>query len=98
MIEDGLVDEVKKLIKRYGTKQKAFDAIGYREIIEYLNGKITLAEAIDMINKNTWHYARRQMTWFKRNQNIHWIADNKKTKLMQIIKNFCVNKSKSVLI
>ncbi len=97
MIEGGLVDEVKKLIKRYGLNQskgligrtdfetksvlgtlpKAFDAIGYREIIEYLNGKITLAEAINMINKNTWHYARRQMAWFKRNQQIVWVKNQK---------------------
>ncbi|OGN04493.1 MAG: tRNA (adenosine(37)-N6)-dimethylallyltransferase MiaA [Candidatus Yanofskybacteria bacterium RIFCSPHIGHO2_01_FULL_44_17] len=73
MVRDGLVLEVKKLIKKYGAKQKAFDAIGYREVIDYLNSKITLAEAISFINKNTWHYARRQMTWFKKNKEIRWI-------------------------
>ncbi len=73
MIREGLVEEVKKMVKKYGLDCKAFDAIGYREIIDYLRGKISLTEAVELMNKNTWHYAKRQMTWFKRNKNIHWI-------------------------
>ncbi len=77
MVKNGLVDEVKSLIKKYGLNCKAFDAIGYREIIDYLKNRISLAEAIEQMDKNTWHYARRQMTWFKRNQKIHWIKTPK---------------------
>ena len=82
MLDDGLIQEVKKLIKKYGETQKPFDAIGYREIIDYLNGKKNLSEAEDLINKNSWHYAKRQITWFKRNKQIHWIKDKKEAFLL----------------
>ena len=86
MIEDGLVTEVKKLIKKYGDTQKPFDAIGYREIIDYLKNRKTLSEAVDLINKNSWHYAKRQITWFKRNKQIKWIEDKKEA--FSLTKNF----------
>ena len=87
MIEDGLVEEVKRLIKMYGYDCKAFDAIGYREIIDYLKGKISLAEAVGLIDKNTWHYAKRQMTWFRKNKNINWIKNLKEATFL-VEKNF----------
>ncbi|MBI2623193.1 MAG: tRNA (adenosine(37)-N6)-dimethylallyltransferase MiaA [Candidatus Liptonbacteria bacterium] len=71
MLRDGLVEEVRGLYKKYG-KVKALDAIGYREIIEYLEGKIPLDEAIRQMKLNTWRYARRQMTWFRKSKNIRW--------------------------
>ncbi len=82
MIKEGLVEEVEKLVKKYGPDCKAFDAIGYREIIDYLKEKISLIEAIEQINKNTWHYAKRQMTWFRRNKNINWIKNYKEVLLL----------------
>lgn len=67
MISDGLVEEVKNLILQYGIcKTPAFEAIGYKEIIEYLNGAISLDEAIAKIKLNTRHYAKRQISYFKR--------------------------------
>lgn len=86
MIRDGLVDEVKKLVKKYGYAPKAFDAIGYREIIDIFKNKTTLAEAEDLINKNTWHYAKRQMTWFNKNPAIHWFGASQKLARGKIIK------------
>ncbi len=77
MIEKGLVKEVKSLIKKYGPDQQAFDAIGYREIIEYLNNKTTLEQATKIMKTNTSHYAKRQMTWFKRDKRIYWIKNRK---------------------
>jgi tRNA dimethylallyltransferase len=77
MLKNGLVKEVKILLKKYGPQCRAFDAIGYREIIDYLNGKISLTEAEDLINKNTIHYAKRQMTWFKKDKRIRWVKDPK---------------------
>ncbi len=72
MIRDGLAEETKKLYEKYGYA-KALEAIGYREIIEHLNGKISLDEAIRQIKLNTWHYAKRQMTWFRHQlKDIHW--------------------------
>ncbi|MGA2418015.1 MAG: tRNA (adenosine(37)-N6)-dimethylallyltransferase MiaA [Candidatus Staskawiczbacteria bacterium] len=78
MIKNGLINEVKELIKKYGDNQQAFDAIGYREIIEYLNNKLTLEQATEIIKINTWHYAKRQMTWFKRDKKIHWVKNYRK--------------------
>ncbi len=66
MMNDGLVAEVKKLTNKYGYKCKSFDAIGYREIIAYLKKKITLEEAVKQMENNTWHFAKRQITWFKK--------------------------------
>ncbi|OGE76197.1 MAG: tRNA (adenosine(37)-N6)-dimethylallyltransferase MiaA [Candidatus Doudnabacteria bacterium RIFCSPHIGHO2_02_FULL_48_21] len=71
-IKNGLVKEVKNLIKRYGKKPQAFDAIGYREVIAYLEKKITFKEAIAQIKKNTWYFAKRQNTWFRKLP-INWI-------------------------
>ena len=73
MLKAGLLKEIKSLIKKYGSDQKAFDAIGYREIINYLNSAITLKKAIELIKKNTQAYARRQSTWFKKDKRIHWV-------------------------
>ncbi len=81
MIREGLVDEVKNLTKKYGNQQ-AFDAIGYREIIDFLNKKITLEQATKAIKINTWHYAKRQMTWFNRDKKIHWIKNQKESEIL----------------
>jgi tRNA dimethylallyltransferase len=74
MLQDGIVAEVEDLVKKYGKTCAAFDAIGYREIVDYLDGKISLEQATDVIKHNTWHYAKRQMTWFRKDKNIRWIA------------------------
>lgn len=67
MVQGGLVDEVKGLVEKYGICQNsAFQAIGYKEIIQYLQGNCTLEEAIDLIKINTRHYAKRQISYFKR--------------------------------
>ncbi|MFH1181126.1 MAG: tRNA (adenosine(37)-N6)-dimethylallyltransferase MiaA [bacterium] len=78
MMEDGLMKEVKKLVRLYGKNLPAFDAIGYKEIIDYLTKKISLAEAVERIKKNTRHFAKRQMTWFKKDKRIKWIEDYRK--------------------
>ncbi len=123
MIKNGLVDEVKKLVKKYGERQIAFDAIGYREIIHYLaadqrglntdlrgqnklqrrsapapldsfasNGvnlrqsARNLKEVVDMIKKNTWSFAKRQMTWFRGDKEIKWVK--KEGEAFRLAKNF----------
>lgn len=77
MVKDGLIKEVKDLVKKYGANQQAFDAIGYREIIEYLNNKTTLEQSTEAMKMNTWHYAKRQMTWFQKDKKIRWIKNQK---------------------
>lgn len=69
MITAGLVDETKKIYSQYPDKNTpALTGIGYKEIIQYLDKQITLPEATELIKKNTRHYAKRQMTWFRRMQ------------------------------
>lgn len=85
MVRSGLVNEIKGLVKRYGKNCKVFDAIGHREIIDYLGGKISLAEAIEQINKNTWYYVRRQVTWFRGNKKILWFNLTEKSAQAEIL-------------
>jgi tRNA dimethylallyltransferase len=71
MINDGLVEEV-RLLKGY-SHVNALQTVGYSEIFEHLDGKISLAAAIEEIKKNTRQYAKRQMTWFKKENEINWV-------------------------
>ena len=89
MMKMGLVKEVKKLIKVYNKNLPTFDAIGYREIIDYLNKKHSLAEAIEKIKKNTWHFTKRQMTWFKKDERIHWVKNRQEAE--KLVKKFLEN-------
>lgn len=83
MISDGLVEEVKNLLpfKKYN----ALQTVGYKEIIEYLENKISLDEAIDIIKKNTRNYAKRQMTWFRKMKNITWFEAAETEKIIQYL-------------
>lgn len=75
MVELGLINEVKHLLDSgiLSTASTAAQAIGYKEIIHYLNGETSLEEAIENVKRESRRYAKRQMTWFSRNDNIHWI-------------------------
>lgn len=71
MVQDGLVEEVSSL-KGY-RDVNALQTVGYSEIFEHLDGRMSLPIAIEEIKKNTRQYAKRQMTWFKKDKEIHWI-------------------------
>ncbi|HKM03882.1 MAG TPA: tRNA (adenosine(37)-N6)-dimethylallyltransferase MiaA [Lachnospiraceae bacterium] len=74
MIEDGLLDEVLRLQKAGCTRENmSMQGIGYKEIISYLEGEITLEEAINLIKRDTRHFAKRQLTWFRREKDVIWI-------------------------
>ncbi|MEE0435508.1 MAG: tRNA (adenosine(37)-N6)-dimethylallyltransferase MiaA [Peptococcaceae bacterium] len=73
MIENGLVEEVEMLLKQgYNKETQALKAIGYKEIIAYLDGQLSLDEAVALLKKNTRHFAKRQLTWFRRDPNLTW--------------------------
>ncbi len=72
MMRTGLLKEVKRLVKKYGVNCEALNAIGYREIIDCLHGTISLEDAVARIKTNTWRYAKRQMTWFRKDRETHW--------------------------
>lgn len=80
MIKKGLIEEVSRLVGTYGLcDTSAFQAIGYKEIIGYLNGAYPLDEAIDKIKLNTRHYAKRQITYFKKMNVFEYINVEGKT-------------------
>ena len=72
MFNQGLVDEVKNLYKIYGEKLYKLNIIGYNEVIDYINAKISLDEANYRIKLNSRHYAKRQFTWFKADKEYQW--------------------------
>lgn len=71
MMDDGLVDEVKGLA-RY-RDLTALQTVGYKEIFDYMDGAVSMDEAVDLIQRNTRHYAKRQLTWWRRDPSIRWI-------------------------
>ncbi|MBI5369707.1 tRNA (adenosine(37)-N6)-dimethylallyltransferase MiaA [Candidatus Uhrbacteria bacterium] len=76
MIAAGLVSEVRGLKEKYGCQIDAMTGIGYRQICTFLDGVVPLAQAIEEIKKATRQYAKRQLTWFKRDARIHWVMDD----------------------
>ena len=77
MIQSGLVDEVRNLLEMgYGLELISMQGIGYKEIAEFLEGKWTLEEAVELIKKNTRHFAKRQLTWFRREKEVSMIQCN----------------------
>ncbi|MBN1638940.1 MAG: tRNA (adenosine(37)-N6)-dimethylallyltransferase MiaA [Ignavibacteriales bacterium] len=88
MISEGLVEEVKEILKNYNKKLNSLNTVGYKEIIECLEGKISLEKAIELIKRNTRHYAKRQITWFNKDKRINWIpisSINELGKIAEII-------------
>lgn len=80
MFEKGLVDEVKQLLKNgVNSNCQAFKGIGYKEVVQYLEGLISYDACVDLIQKNTRHFAKRQITWYKRMPYIEWITIDSQT-------------------
>jgi tRNA dimethylallyltransferase len=74
MVEEGLVDEVKSLLDKGCTgNMVSMQGLGYKEIISYINGSCSLSEAINSIKQETRHFAKRQITWFKREKEVIWV-------------------------
>ncbi len=70
MYEMGIVEETKALIEKHGRISNIIDTIGYKEILTYLDGESTLEEALDKLKQHTRNYAKRQLTWFRKNPNL----------------------------
>ena len=77
MISSGLIDEVKSIIGKYPSMPTAMQGLGYKEVVEYLNGDCTEEEMIEKIKQKSRRYAKRQLTWFRRNKNILWLDATK---------------------
>ena len=84
MIEKGLVEEVKSIISNYNSSLNSLNTVGYKEIIECLENKISLERAVELIKRNTRRYAKRQMTWFRKDDRIKWFNINSSDDLKEI--------------
>ena len=73
MIENGLIQEVENLLNKYDNFPTAMQGLGYKEVVEYLDGKLTKEEMIEKIKQESRRYAKRQLTWFRKNKQTIWI-------------------------
>ena len=73
MINNGLIDEVEEILKKYKEFPTAMQGLGYKEVVKYLNGEFTKEQMIEIIKKDTRHYAKRQLTWFRKNKDTIWL-------------------------
>lgn len=73
MIEAGLIDEVRNVTEKFKISNTAVQGLGYKEVIEFLNGNISYEEMIEKLKLETRHYAKRQLTWFRKDKRIKWI-------------------------
>lgn len=88
MIDLGIIDEVKNLLDEGLDKNsQSLKAIGYKEVISYLDGEIDFDEMVDLIKKNSRHYAKRQLTWFRRDKRIKWL-DRESDTILSDIENY----------
>jgi tRNA dimethylallyltransferase len=89
MIRAGLLQEVKNLLGRgYAPTLKSMQSIGYRHLVDFIQGRLSWPEALRTFKRDTRRYAKRQLTWFKADSEINWIADENTTRMMQRINNF----------
>ena len=76
-MELGLVNEVKSILEMgYSKELNALNTVGYREIIEYFEGKVSMERAVELIKRNTRRYAKRQLTWFRKDERVKWFDVN----------------------
>jgi len=83
MISEGLIDEARTLVAC--RNHQALQTVGYREAFEYIDGRLSLEETVDLISKNTRNYAKRQMTWFRKHPEMIWIEEQETARLIELI-------------
>jgi len=90
MLEEGLLEEVKGLMERGYTKElNSMKGIGYKEVMDYLNGAISYEEMVETVKQSSRRYAKRQLTWFRRDERIKWLsADNAIAEAMELVRGF----------
>lgn len=88
MLENGLVEEVQKLVSLgYDKYTVAMQGIGYKEILAYLRGDMSYEESIEKIKMESRRYAKRQLTWFRRLENVHWVNMDEFSETTEVLKN-----------
>jgi tRNA dimethylallyltransferase len=86
MIAQGLFEEAERFQPH--KELNALQTVGYREIFDFLEGKYDKAEAIRLLKQNSRHYAKRQLTWFKRDESIHWFHPRETEKIIQLLESY----------
>ena len=99
MVALGLVDEVRELLTRgYSEKLKPLQSLGYKQVIEFIRGRSAWDRALDLINRDTWQYSKRQMTWFSADKTINWFAPDQIREIQKTIETFHSEKRLSSII
>jgi tRNA dimethylallyltransferase len=92
MMQQGFLEEVKGLLKRgYGAHLKSMQSLGYRHMVQHLISGVELSEAIRKMKRDTRRYAKRQMTWFRRDQEINWFHPEKVQSITRVARQFLVS-------
>ena len=90
MLTDGLVQEVETLIEKgYTVEMNALNTVGYKEVFDYIAGNTTEKEMAEEIKKNSRRYAKRQLTWFRKDTRIQWLTIDEKSQPIQIADDIC---------
>lgn len=94
MLEEGLLEEVNMLIKKgYSPSLKAMKSLGYRHMVEYINGEKDWEEAVRTLKRDTRRYAKRQLTWFRSDNEIIWIEPGETERIIETVKRFLERQS-----
>lgn len=83
MVKDGLIDEARQLLPHRGLN--SLNTVGYKEMFKYFDGEWTLEQAVEKLKRNTRIYAKKQMTWFKRDADFHWFHPQEEKEILQFI-------------
>ena len=89
MAQAGLVDEVRGILARgYDENLKPLQSVGYKQVVSFIRGRYGWEQTLDMINRATWQYAKRQMTWFSADDAIFWFGPDEQEKIKNKIEAF----------
>ncbi|MBQ2364076.1 MAG: tRNA (adenosine(37)-N6)-dimethylallyltransferase MiaA [Alistipes sp.] len=83
MVEEGLIEEARAMLPK--RELNALQTVGYRELFDYFDGRCSLEEAIDLVKRNSRRYAKRQLTWFRRDEAIGWFSPDKLEEIIKYI-------------
>ncbi len=94
MVEAGLVEEVRELLKRgYSEKLKAMQSLGYKQVVDFIRGRSEWDRALELINRDTWQYSKRQLTWFSADKTINWFAPDQFEAIRKTVATFLERKN-----
>jgi tRNA dimethylallyltransferase len=88
MLSEGWLEEVRHLLTRYSPEIKPLQALGYRSLVAFLEGRLSLEEAIDLAKKDTRRYAKRQLTWFRADPEVRWFHPSQRVEMLGTLNDF----------